>query len=155
RQLGPAPCHVTMLLPLLFAVPMNTLFADTGVVMLIELNTMHMGWSQPAHATGPTVFALLTVRLHEKYSVPAVRFWSPDTGTASAILMRRCCATSAPSMLPSSELYAPMPPADWPCAQSMQFTSAGLMSTLKPSDVVRHVPGSRNSHHAGSVGCAV
>src|SRR5262245_21251884 len=144
-----------MLLPAAEGKPMNLLFAATGVVMLIELNTMHMGLSQPAHEPAPVVFRLFTVMLHEKYSVFATRSASAVAGTAIASFRRRCDSVSARSMLPISLLYAPMPPADCPAAQSTHTTSVGFCSTFEPSEFCRHVPMSRNSHHAGSTGSAV
>src|SRR6185369_6462121 len=134
--------------------PMNTSFAGVGVVTLIELSTMQTGDVQPAHAPVPTVFWLPTVTLPEKYSVPATRSWRPESGTASATFSRRHCGWSAALMVVWSMpllLYAPIPPVDWPLAQSTQTTSPAFAIVLKPSEPWRQVPMSFMSHHAGIV----
>src|SRR6185503_19305304 len=143
------PCHVAKSLPG-FNPPLSlTPGAGAGGTTLIELNTMQAGVEQPAQEPVPTDFRLLMIRLNEKYSVPGSRSAAPEAATASAATMRAVFGPRAPM------LYAPIPPADAPCAQSMQFTAAAESTWFIVSDAVRHVPTFLNSHHAGSTALAV
>src|SRR5689334_12988316 len=105
---------------------------------------MQTGVVQPAHRPVPTVFALLMVTLYEKYSWPVKRSASADAGTAIAATMRAAFGPPRPM------LYAPIPPADWPEAQSTQFTAVPGGTKFIASDAWRQVPAFLKPHHAGS-----
>src|SRR6185503_10241072 len=142
------PCHVAKSLPG-FNPPLSlTPGAGAGGTTLIELNTMQAGVEQPAQEPVPTDFRLLMIRLNEKYSVPGSRSAAPEAATASAATMRAVFGPRAPM------LYAPIPPAAAPDAQSTQLTAAALIVLFSVSDVERQVPTFLNAHHAGSVGSA-